>query len=163
MRTGTIYSFFCLCLLLAGAGCTVDSECRMENTVRLHAVLVCDSLTATGDTVRFNAIDSITVQGVGNDSLLLDNAKNISSLALPLRNDSDETAFLLTINGQQDVLTVRHRNEQHFISLACGCFVYHTIEDIRAEGVFVDAVEILNSDIANYEQDNIRIRILLKH
>lgn len=164
MSLKTIYkSLLLYLLLLTWTGCKVDEECRIEDTIRLHAVLICDSIISTGDTLRLNALDNLTIQGLGSDSLLLDNASNISSIALPLRNDQNETVFLLTTNNRQETLTIHHQNKQHFISLACGCFVYHTIEDIRSEGVLIDSIEVLNSNIENYTQDNIRIHLLLKN
>lgn len=158
-----IYCPIVFCLLLACASCSVDEECRTDDNVRLHAVLVCDSLTATGDTVMFNALDSIRVQGIGSDSLLLNNTKNVSSLSLPLRSDTTTTSFVVQTNGQCDTIAIQHTNDNHFVSLACGCFVYHTIENVKTTHTFIAETEIVNATIENYEQDNIRIHILLSH
>lgn len=145
-------------LLLA---CKPDTECRQTEAVRLKCLLSCDSITQDGDTVGFT-LDSLTVQGVGSDSVLIDNRKSVSSISLPLRKDTTITQFALTCNEQTDTLVVYHQNDETFISLACGCFVYHTIDEARHKQNLITDIEILNSDIVNYEQDNLQINLLFR-
>lgn len=149
--------FYILFVLLLFSACEPDTECRQEETVSLKVVFLCDSLDAEGEKVTFTTIDSLTLQGVGSDSVLLNNAKNVQSLSLPLRKDTVLTSFALTINEKKDTLTIRHTNNQQFISLACGCFIYHTIEEAVHTSAVIDSLEILNTAVENYQQDNLRL------
>ncbi len=158
------YTLLPVCVLFAVAACTPDTECRTEETVHCGVVFQCDSTVTTSDTtysVTFNTIDSLTLTGVDNDSVLYDNQKSVTAIALPLRKNAEETRFNLTVNGRQDVLVVRHRNRDYFISLACGCFVYHDIDTAYTEGKLVKDTEILNTAVENTQQDNIRLYIHL--
>lgn len=142
--------------------CKPDTECRTEEAVRCRVVFECDSVVTTADTTyttTFTTIDSLTVKGVGQDSVLYDNQKSISSISLPLRKDTSETRFDITFNGQNDVLVIRHSNHDYFVSLACGCFVYHDIDTVYTEGGLVKYALILNTAVENVEQDNVQLKI----
>lgn len=137
--------------------CEPDSECRQTATINCKVVFACDSLNADSVKVNFKTIDSLSVWGVGCDSMLYDNPKNVSSLLLPLRGDTTITKFLMLLHGSTDTLTIYHQNTNNFISLACGCFIYHTIDTVMCSSNLVDSVEILNTAVENYEQDNVKL------
>lgn len=148
--------------LLLFAACRPDTECRTEETVNCRVIFYCDSLMPSADTMKvvyFDVIDSVTVQGVGNDSVLYDNEKGVTSLSLPLKKDANETRYSLKLNEYTDELVIRHQNRDYFVSLACGCFVYHTIDDAYSTANAVNRVEIINSSVENTEQDNLRLYI----
>lgn len=154
MKKLSLYIACLLCLLTA---CEPDTECRQEENVRLKVTFLCDSVNAEGEKVTFTSIDSLTLQGVGSDSILRNNDKNVSSLSLPLRKDTTLTQFAVTFNNVPDTLTVRHTNNQQFISLACGCFVYHTVEEVTHTTHIIDSVLIVNAAVENYEQNNLQL------
>ena len=158
MKTSKIYLFALFAVLCS---CKPDTECRVEQNIGMQVVFAIDSLQ--GDTMRvdFTTVDSITVQGVGNDSVLYDNQKSVSSLFLPLRTDASSTAYSIKAYGKTDTLYVNHENNINFISLACGCFVYHTIYDVGGAGGLIDSLVVLNAAVENYKQDNLKIYIHL--
>lgn len=131
--------------MLLCVSCKVETVCREQEKVCCRVV--------------FDAMDSLTVQGVERDSLLYANSKSISSIDLPLRSDTTCTAYRLIFGGEEHILTLQHTNEPTFISLACGCFVYHTIEEASLSAFPADSVEILNASVGNRVEQNIRLHL----
>lgn len=138
-------------------GCTVDQQCRTAFDVRMQAVFRADSLQADSTYATYAIWDSITVQGLGRDSVLYDNRKGITTLQLPLRPDTTVTAYRLTYHGRTDTLYIIHNNDIQFISLACGEVIYHTIEGFRARGTWIDSIAMIDSTVQATAKDNIRL------
>lgn len=138
-------------------GCTVDQQCRTAFDVRMQAVFRADSLQADSTYATYAIWDSITVQGLGSDSVLYDNRKGITTLQLPLRPDTTVTAYSLTYHGRTDTLYIIHNNDIQFISLACGEVIYHTIEGFRARGTWIDSIAMMDSTVQATGKDNIRL------
>ena len=143
--------------LLALSGCRPDTVCRKDTGVALGVSVRWLFTDTLGNSTWQTAFDSITVQGVGNDSVLYDNGKNLSSLWLPMRADTSVTAYLLRWHGEEDTLYIRHDNTRHFISQACGCMVYHTLDTVWHRGSAIDSVTVVNSLVESDEQENIQL------
>ncbi len=138
--------------LLALTSCTPDTECRHDENVR------CVILFINGKTQNPIAFDSLTVQGVGADSILMNNQKKVNKLSLPLRTDTTATSFLLTSGSSyKETITIYHTPAPYFVSMACGCFVYHTIDTIETTNMRLTQAEILNTAVQNTPEDNIRL------
>ncbi len=151
-------------ILVLLAACSVDEECRQTESVRCVVVFSCDSVVSNEDTVytvNFNTVDSVTVQGVGSDSVLYNNQKNVSRLSLPLRSDTTETRYQLTLNSHPETLVIQHTNDEYFVSLACGCFVFHAVDTAFGTNGMIVNSEVINTAVQNVEQDNIKIYISL--
>lgn len=155
------YQHICILLLMGLMlfSCKPDSECRQTVNIFCKVIFNCDSLQGDTLVVPFNNIDSLSVQGVGIDSILYDNSLNVSNLMLPLRNDTTLTQYLLDIHGITDTLSIVHQNKDNFISLACGCFIYHTIDTAYISTKLCDSVEVINSSVENVVQDNLCLHI----
>lgn len=137
--------------------CEPDRTCRQEVNINAGLVLKCthyDTLDVASTIVQW---DSITVQGLENDSTLYDNKKNVKQVYLPLRGDTTVTVFELTWQGKKETLYIQHSNTQQFVSMACGCVIYHQIEKVWCDKVWADSVEIVNAAVEAVKQDNIRI------
>lgn len=154
--------FITIVLLCLQVSCTVEKECRTEYTACLNVVLEADSVTRGGETIRMARLDSVSVQGVGRDTLWMNNQKNVERLGLPLRVDTTCTEYVCTFNSTEEYLRIYHTNNPHFVSLACGCFMYYTIDSIACDGYAIDSIEVLNAQIENVSQDNVRLHIVLK-
>lgn len=158
MKPARCYKILFLGLLtLVLLNCEPDKECRQTANVNCKVVFACDTMGADSAMIRFKTIDSLSVWGLGSDSVLYDNRKNVTSLLLPLRGDTTITKFLMVLHGSTDTITVYHQNTNTFISLACGCFIYHTIDTVLCSSALLDSVQILNTAVENYEQDNVRL------
>lgn len=145
-----------LCAILMAA-CTTDTTCRKEMDVAMGLTLQADSLNANGHAVIYTNWDSLTVEVLGKNELLIDNGKGIKRLFLPLRPDTTLSTFLMTFHEQTDTLYVAHTPRQYFVSLACGCAIYHTITAAWSSDSRVDSIGIINASVENAVQDNLRI------
>ena len=147
---------YVLCAILMAA-CTTDTTCRKEMDVAMGLTLQADSLNAKGHAVIYTNWDSLTVEALGKNELLIDNGKSVKRLFLPLRPDTTVSAFLMTFHEQTDTLYVAHTPRQYFVSLACGCAIYHTITAAWSSDTRVDSVQIINASVENAVQENLRI------
>lgn len=149
-------------LCYALSSCTADTECRQQINVVVGVQLQGDSLklnadSSAYDTVRFTQIRGLSVCGVARDSLLSDGQKSISSLSLPLKKTADTTAFALSLAGEDDTLIIAYTREPNFISLACGCAVYSTIDTVDFTTRFIDSVEVLNTAVTTVKENHLRL------
>ena len=138
-------------------GCTVDKQCRVTYKINMQAVFLGDSVSADSTYISYERYDSVTVQGVGNDSILYDNAKSVTTLYLPFRPDTTVTAYSIIYHDKRDTLYIQHDNTVQFISLACGEVVFHTIEKVWAAGTWIDSVYVLDPTVEVNGKENIRI------
>lgn len=150
---------YALLLLLALSSCVPDTVCRLGMDVRLKVVMQGDSVSERGQTIRYSSFDCISVVPVDYDSLVYNNSTNISSLLLPLKDDTTLTQYLLTYRGKTDTLTILHTNEMNFIDMACGCVCYHTIDSISYTTHWMDEVELINQQVVRQPMDNLKIHL----
>lgn len=151
--SNNILCFCSLCLILGLQACTSDDQCRKESIVNMEITFYNDS------TLQKASVDSITIYGADNDSILYNNQKSVSSVALPLQKTKDETRYVFTNGQYSDTLTIKHTNSDNFISIECGCFVYHNITDAFSNNTWIDSIAIINPDVttANYEDEHLQI------
>ncbi|MDP4238888.1 MAG: DUF6452 family protein [Bacteroidota bacterium] len=102
-------------------------------------------------------IDSLTGQYHLVDSILYKNKKNISSIDLPLNNNSSQSKFKLKFNTTLDTMTIYHTNLNDYLSLECGCIKTHSIDTIITTNHFIDSVRIIIHDVNTYNAENIRL------
>jgi hypothetical protein len=114
-----------------------------------------DSITSAGDTTYYTQWDSIAVVGIGSDIGMQD--KSVKVMGLELRPDTNLTAYLMFYHNQIDTFYIQHTPRQQFISLACGCAVYHTITAAWSTDPRVDSVSIINASVETVAQDNLCI------
>lgn len=164
-----ITSFIAIVFLIAA--CTSETTCHKDMTVNMVVTLQADSLNEKQHNVRYTSWDSITVQIVGENNTLWDNKKGVKQLPLFLHPTSQDpnvletdtnsiiTAFAMTYHLQTDTLYVEHTPRQYFVSLACGCAIYHTILNAWSSDPRVDSVQIINANVENAVQENLRIHL----
>lgn len=121
--------------------------------------LQADSLDAKEHSVKYSAWDSITIRAIDSDMYILYGNKNVKQIPLFLRPDTTTTAFLMTYHLQTDTLFVEHTPREYFVSLACGCAVYHTIIAAWSTDPRVDSVQIINASVENAVQENLCLHL----
>jgi hypothetical protein len=98
--------------------------------------------------IKALTIDSISVQGEGNDTVFYNNSKKLSSINLPLKKFDTQSVFEIRFNNVTDNVTVNYTNsEPYFLSLECGCEILPVIESITSTHNFIDSIEIVNREI----------------
>lgn len=149
-----LYSLFLvLCSLFAA--CEPDTACHQELGSAVQITLSADSVTSAGDTAYYAQWDSVTVVGIGSDIGM--QGKGVKVMGLELRPDTNLTAYLMLYHNQIDTLYIQHTPRQQFISMACGCAVYHTINAAWSSDPRVDSVRIINASVESVAQDNLCI------
>ena len=149
-----LYSLFpVLCSLFAA--CEPDTACHQELGTAVQIILSADSVTSAGDTAYYAQWDSVTVVGIGSDIGM--QGKGVKVMGLELRPDTNLTAYLMLYHNQIDTLYIQHTPRQQFISMACGCAVYHTITAAWSSDPRVDSVRIINASVESVAQDNLCI------
>lgn len=151
--SNSILYLFAFGLMLWLQACTPDDQCRKESIVNMEITFYNDS------TLQKASVDSITIYGVNNDSILYNNQKNVATVALPLQKTKNETQYVFTNGEYTDTLTIQHTNSDNFISIECGCFVYHNITEVHSQKTWIDSIAIINPDVttANYEDEHLQI------
>ena len=148
---------FTLTTLLLFAACTADTTCRTDMSVAMVISLKADSLNNQGHIVQYTSWDSLSLEILSPYDLLIDNQKGVKKIALPLNPDTSITTFTMTYHNQTDTLYIEHTPRQYFVSLACGCAIYHTITKAWSSDSRVDSVQIINANVENAIQENLRI------
>ena len=160
MRNKKRYIIFALlAMAISFASCTADTTCRRDMAVALGVTLQADSLNKKGHTVKYTTWDSLTLEIPKTQGLLIDNRKNLDKILLPLQPDTTITSFIMTFHNQTDTLFVAHTPRQYFVSLACGCAIYHTITAAWSSDSRVDSVQIINASVENAVQENLRVHL----
>ncbi|MCD7973561.1 MAG: DUF6452 family protein [Candidatus Azobacteroides sp.] len=132
-----------------------DTECSESTNATLAAVFYIDE-------DNISSGDSLLVYGLHNDSLLI-KVSTPTIINFPLKLEEHTTSFVFDFTGdlQVDLVkdTVRffHQNSPHFISEACGCAMFYTIDSIRYTRHKIDSIAVVNKDIINEELENIQI------
>ena len=146
-----------LILTMQNAG--VNATFRKYETDKLNkndvVLFSGDSITAAGDTVHYAQWDSLAVVGVGNDIGM--QGRNLKGIGLELRPDTCLTRYLVLYHNQIDTLYIQHTPRQQFVSMACGCAVYHTITAAWSSDPRVEKVSIINASVEAVAQDNLCI------
>jgi len=144
----------CCCML----SCSNSNSCRISSDIALQISFYGDSIDTLGVYREYvKPIDSLSLWGVGNDSVIYNNSKSIRTISLPLQNIATTTQFAMLINGINDTLTINHTNNDTFVSLECGCFTLHTIENISESAMLFDSISYIDNEIGIAQTENIRL------
>jgi hypothetical protein len=143
--------FFFLFFMKLITSCTPES-CIGETTSFVHVTFYKSA------TNKLTAPDSITVFGVGRDSVrLYSKALNLSTINLQLNASTDNCGFIIKINKITDSLIFTYKSYPHLISKECGITFFYSLEGLRAGGTAIDTVLIRNKNITTVNEENIRI------
>jgi hypothetical protein len=137
-----------------------QGSCFEETESFLKASLY--TVDATG-TEKLTAPDTVTIYGIGKDSVLYYKQPSITHVLLPLNSSADTTRFIIIIHNLPDTLECVYSNYPHFISKECGytfyhhldtAYFYHQLDTITTEH---HDIYFANKTITNLNVENIRI------
>lgn len=144
--------FILIVPLLIGVSCSDTESCRTETDIAMKALFY------DQESGKSSVIDSITVYGLGKDSLLYNNAKNAGNISLPLNNSGNSSVFVIHFNDEvYDTINVQHTNTDYFISYACGFVVTHNIDTVLTTNHFIKEIKINNHDVNLADAQHIQI------
>ncbi len=142
-------------IALTFIACRPDTVCHETMTVRLTCEFR-ELYTDQNNQPQTRIVwDSLTVKGIGTDSILYNNSKSVSKIMLPMRQNTDSTCYALTYHGQTDTLLTYHDNTQSFVSLECGCVCTYQMRHIRHTRHWLDSLIIENKEINRNSGTNI--------
>ena len=104
-----------------------------------------------------HSIDSITIFGLGNDSIIYNNAKNVSSVELPLDPSRDSTAFVFVFPEINDTIWLYYDRKLTLISIECGFLNHYELQKIEHGGFLIRSAQIMQPTITNNLDEHIRI------
>lgn len=147
------------------ASCTVDTTCH--TTKKIQAGIAIDSMFVwNADKTAFvssNKWDKVSVRGIGSDSMIYNASTSVKMLSLTLRADTNVTQFEIEWKQHKDTLSIQHINDYQYVSLACGCNVYHVIDSVWTAQRFIKKAFIVESDVQAVETgkeiENVRLII----
>ena len=158
-KQSLLHIIIAICCTLFFGACTADTTCRKDMAVAMVVTLQSDSINSKGHMVKYTTWDSITVVIPQTLDSLLKNQKTVTKIPLPLKPDTTISTFLMTFHNQTDTLFVEHTPRQYFVSLACGCAIYHTITAAWSTDPRVDSVQIINANVEDAVQENLCIHL----
>lgn len=120
-----------------------------------------DTTTATSPKM---AIDSITVFGLGNDSILYNNIYDVAQIEVPLNSNIDSCAFVIRFpdledadTGSYDTLWFIYERQPNLISMDCGFVTFYELKRINYTVNRIDSLHIDDSNIRNTLNEHIKI------
>jgi hypothetical protein len=142
-----------ICILSIGMfhACTQDEACRENSAVNLHAAFY------TFGTTNQMTVDSLTVYGLGKDSLLYNVKNSINKINLPLNKTDNTSIFVLQFNHVNDTVFVLHANSEYFVSFPCGMVITHQMDTIIATNHVIRGLKIVNRDINTTDEQHVQI------
>lgn len=104
------------------------------------------------------SIDSVTVWGVGTDSLVYKNS-TLKKMSLELNPLSEETKFVFQAVAEgyifRDTITFKHSNKPWFQSMECGCMVFSTLDTCLTTGNIFRSVRIPEHEVKNIDIEHV--------
>lgn len=148
-----------LFILLSFSACKQDETCRKSRDVKMTMTLYTDSINpVTGRWVEQKiTVETLTVQGVGIDSLILNDEKKVNSFKVDLDNFKEESQFVLDFGPIQDIITVRYKNKLEFLSMECGAIYTQTIDTAFTTGNFIDSITVVEPRVSTFYVENIKL------
>lgn len=110
------------------------------------------------ETTKAIAPDTLSLHGLGRDSILYRNATGVKIALFPLNSSAESSKFIIIINNITDTIEFRYTSYPHLISKECGYTYYHHLE---ADPIYTQhaiyTVFVANETITNLNVENIRI------
>jgi hypothetical protein len=107
--------------------------------------------------IRAHSIDSITVYGLGRDSVIYNNNKSIQRVELPLDPGNDSCGFVFVFPEINDTVWFHYMRKPNLISLDCGFVTFYELEKIEHSGFLIQDTEITQTSITNTLDEHIRL------
>lgn len=159
MRKFSKYCLLTVAMTFALSACdSNDGECRQDKAVGLGVAFFQTTFSSTTESYVASAMsDSMTVYGLDNDSLIA-NRSYRSSVNLPLRVLDNRSVYVVQRGSSTpDTVIINHQNENTFLSLECGCVVYHTVDNVMTTNHQIDSVTVMTPQVVNTSTTNIRL------
>ena len=139
--------------------CSNDKTCRKSNKVETGMSFYLDTINLTNGrwTEQKISLGTLSVQGIGTDSLLYNNSIDINSIKAPLNPFAETSQFQFIMGDITDTITINYKNKVEVLSLECGSIRTHTIESAQTTGHFIDSITILTPNVNTTHVENLKL------
>ena len=152
MKRRTVVSL--LVILSLGFACDILYDCENERKTHFEVGFYQVREGIVSDSV----VDSVNVYGVTRpDSLILNAARNVQSMVLPLNPGSDTAVFVIILDETKTELSVYYERKPEFISDECGLAMKYRILNAGYQNEASDSLEITEETVDELETEHIRI------
>jgi hypothetical protein len=103
------------------------------------------------------SIDSLTIYGLGNDSIIYNNQKNVRRVELPLDSRQDSCAYVFEFPALKDTVWFFYQRDPVLISMECGFVHHYQITEVRHTGHFIASTEIIEESVTSNMNEHIKI------
>ena len=150
-------------LLLTMAGSFLFTACDSEGCVDgqvSFAIGSCSQLPF--DSLKLSTV-SVYGTGMWSDSVMKTSVSGSSALEIRLDPASEVTKLRFDFALKQptdtirDTVTFYYENHDYFVSIDCGCVVFHYIDSIGHTNNFIKKIAITNPEITNEKTPNFTI------
>ncbi|NLE31699.1 MAG: hypothetical protein GX619_01555 [Bacteroidales bacterium] len=133
-----------------------SNGCYEETDVKVRCSFYWD------DEAAAVSIDSLSVWGVGSDSLLYDNS-TVSLLELELNPNATSTRFVVQVVANDypflDTLTFLHTNNPWFESMDCDCMVFSTLDTCLTTGRIFQSASLPQRSVTNAKTTHVVLHL----
>ena len=138
-------------ILLISTGCSPES-CYEDRDALMKGVFY-----ETGTGLSLPA-DSLTIVSLPSGNLIF-YSKTLKAASFDLLLDpaSDESTFLITVNGIKDTITINSSSFPWLISKECGFAWNHKINSAITTRNIIDTIIIRQSNVTTTDEENLRI------
>jgi hypothetical protein len=109
-------------------------------------------------------IDSITVFGLGNDSIIYNNRKTVGQIEIPMNSVIDSCAFVIRFpdledfeTSSYDTLWFIYQRQPNLISMDCGFVTFYELNRINFTRNRIDSIHIDDIRISNTLNEHVKI------
>jgi hypothetical protein len=142
--------FVVVCALVLSVSCTPGS-CFEETNAFLKASFY---QTSTGRAVP---PDSLTLHGIGKDSVIYKKTPRVQPAMIPLNASAPGCRFLIRINGVDDTISFFYSTFAHLISKECGYTFFHDLDSVAFTRNMIDTIQVKLKTITIFNEPNIFI------
>jgi hypothetical protein len=102
--------------------------------------------------------DSLTLYGINMQAKkIYSKAKLTPPALIPLRDSTDNSTFIIKINGVTDTIEFLYWSYPHLVTKECGYSTYHTLDTVYHTRHAIDSIAKINENITTLNAENISI------
>jgi len=146
-----VFGTFCF-----SAACSEEEDCSLN----ARAMMECNLFQIDEETDEKSsiALTTLTVTAFGTDSVIINQASNVSKLSLPLRFSADSTVWVFHCQLEpSDTVVVRHNNTPYFLSMDCGYQMKQSIKSVSYTRHQLDSIYVANKEANIYGTENLKL------
>jgi len=153
---------FSLIFFILFSSCLNQEVCEDVATVPVRiGFFRKDSLATTPPVQR---VDSLTIYGLGNDSIIYDNRSGVGQIELPLNSSIDSCAFVFQLPHvagltapANDTVWFIYERKPILISMDCGFSSFFEIRMVKYTTYRIDSLSIEDPNVINNLNEHIKI------